>query len=161
MRREQDETTFSFFQDRKSLSPRREKFAQLVAGGAGKAGAYRQCYATAGMKQATLWSEASRLAAIPQVSAIIRDLQDAQAQATTHDTAQLRDTVVARLNNLANTAESESARVRALELLGKTCGLFVDRTEVITESLTANDLRTMLEHRLRQMFLVGDQPQRL
>lgn len=96
---------------KQSLSPRREKFAQLVAGGSSHADAYRQAFTVSGMKKAILWSEASRVAAVPEVSARIGELRQAQVRVAMQDMGQLGASVLRRLDQLADHAETESARV--------------------------------------------------
>ena len=134
------------------LSPRRERFAQLLAAGEGQSAAYRQCFNADGMKPQTVWSEASRLAATPQVSARLGVLQAAQAVEIVHDMAAIRSSVLARLSALADGAESESARVRALELLGKASGLFEERPQNPAEQGSTIELRKRLETRLNLML---------
>jgi hypothetical protein len=86
------------------LSPRREKFAQLVAGGSTHADAYRQAFTVSGMKPATLWSEASRVAAVPEVSARIGELRQAQVRVAMHDMGSIGGSVLRRLDQLADQA---------------------------------------------------------
>ncbi|HET7086310.1 MAG TPA: hypothetical protein VFI23_16165 [Rhizomicrobium sp.] len=133
---------------RRPVSPKREKFAQLVAGGATKAEAYRQSFRADGMKPATVWSEASRVAADPLVSRRLAELQGKNSD----DMAGIRASVLVRLNALADGAESESARVRALELLGKASGLFEEQSADLVASRTVIELRMRLEKRLRLML---------
>lgn len=64
----------------KPLTPRRERFAQLVAQGSTQADAYRQAgYSTDNMLPTTVHEEASRLASLPNVSARITELQQEAA----------------------------------------------------------------------------------
>ena len=50
------------------LTARQEKFAQLISEGKAQAEAYRQVYDVSGMKDATVWTEASKLVRHPQVA---------------------------------------------------------------------------------------------
>ena len=61
--------------------------------------------------------------------------------------------VLKRLASEAESAETDGSRVRALELLGKTVGMFTDRVEVEQdESKSAAELERDLEKRLRDLL---------
>jgi hypothetical protein len=108
-----------------------------------------------GMKPTTLWAEASRVASDPLVSARLAQLQAEAAKECSYDTAQLQVSIIHRLNTLADNAGSESARVRALELLGKASGLFDEASAKDAGSRTVVELRVRLEQRLRLMLEVA------
>ena len=56
------------------LTAKQEKFAALLAQGCRQAAAYREAYEASGMKDETVWQEASRLAHDPKVAARVREL---------------------------------------------------------------------------------------
>ena len=53
-----------------------------------------------------------------------------------------------RLHGEAINAESDSARIRALELLGKSIAMFTDRVEQDDQSRTASEIEKELMKRL-------------
>lgn len=61
------------------MTPKREAFARAVATGMTQAAAYRAAFSTKGMNAKTVTEEASRLAARPDVSAMIKGLKAAAA----------------------------------------------------------------------------------
>lgn len=103
---------------RRKLTPRREKFAQEIAAGKSQADAYRSAFSTSGMVEQTIWSQASRIAKLPQVAARIEELCTiVQAKATelftlTH--AEIRAFVLQDAWEVANADPSELITHRRL-----------------------------------------------
>ena len=135
------------------LTGKQEAFAKLVAGGAVLSDAYRECYSADTMKDSTVWSEACRLAQNPKVSARIKDIQaDMEAD---HRTRLLRreEWVLKSLQEEAVSADNASSRIRALELVGKTVGMFTDRIEQAeTSERSASEIEKELKARLDRLI---------
>lgn len=118
--------------DRK-LTSKQIRFAEALALGDTKAGAYRKAYNSKG-KPVTQSHEGSRLAASPAISAQVEAFKlaiEAQRYATP---AALRALVIERLTNTALDPEVKPAqKLRALELLGKVTEVaaFTERREII------------------------------
>ena len=135
------------------LTGKQEAFAKLVAGGAVLSDAYRECYAADAMKDSTVWSEACRLAQNPKVSARIKDIQADMEQS--HRTRLLRreEWVLKSLQEEAVSADNASSRIRALELVGKTVGMFTDRIEQAeTSERSASEIEKELKARLDRLI---------
>jgi len=81
------------------------------------------------MKDSTVWSEACRLAQNPKVSARIKDIQADMEQDRRTIERRREEWVLKRLQEEADQADNASSRIRALELVGKTVGMFTDRIE--------------------------------
>ena len=118
----------------KSLTPKQRKFARLVAGGDTFSGAYAKAYQADKSSKSTIQSEASRLAALPHVSASIRALQADKERLVRTDVAGQRSWILDRLKHEA-TGDNPTSRIKALELLGKSVGLF-DTTQVLVSDKT-------------------------
>ena len=135
------------------LTGKQEAFAKLVAGGSVLSDAYRECYSADTMKDSTVWSEACRLAQNPKVSARIKDIQaDMEAD---HRTRLLRreEWVLKSLQEEAVSADNASSRIRALELVGKTVGMFTDRIEQAeTSERSASEIEKELKARLDRLI---------
>ena len=135
------------------LTGKQEAFAKLVAGGAVLSDAYRECYSADTMKDSTVWSEACRLAQNPKVSARIKDIQADMEQ--DHRTRLLRreEWVLKSLQEEAVSADNASSRIRALELVGKTVGMFTDRIEQAeTSERSASEIEKELKARLDRLI---------
>ena len=105
-----------------------ERFAQLVASGRTPADAY----AAVGYKERTAYTCGPRLLKRAAVRARVTELQRAVAQVSVTRGAIDREFVLKELMDNALQAKQEqqfSASNRALELLGKEMGMFVDRTD--------------------------------
>ena len=133
-----------------TLTRKQRAFAEAVAMGETKTGAYRQSYDThsSGAVQAV---EAQRLMANPKVSLQIEAFKLA-AEAKRYATpAALRNLVIERLTATAiDDAIAPAQRLRALELLGKVTEVaaFTERREVVTVT-DSGSLRERLLETLR------------
>ena len=70
---------------------------------------------------------------------MIEELQDGHA----HRNELSADMVIEGLLELAHYADSSAARVRAWELLGKTLGMFTDRTQIEQVTKFADELESL------------------
>ena len=139
--------------EERPLTGKQEAFAKLVAGGAILSDAYRECYSADNMKNSTLWSEACRLAQNPKVSTRIKDIQaDMEADRRTIERRR-EEWVLKRLSEEADLADNASSRIRALELVGKTVGMFTDRIEQAeTTERTSAEIEKDLKARLARLI---------
>ena len=139
------------------LTHKQEAFAQRVAEGAKLSTAYKQAYNASGMAPTTVWPHASRLACHPMIAARINELQ-AQKEAVQRMCAVGRtDRLIAQLEYLSDHGGSDAVKIRALELLGKTCGMFKPQPEPVP-TRSPEEIQTALIDRLSAMFAnqVGD-----
>ena len=107
-------------------NPRQEHFAQLVATGQSPA----QAYAAAGYEEKTAYTCGPRLLKRPEVRSRVTELQQTAAQTSVSRAALSRDFVVRELMDNALKAKENHewpASNRALELLGRELGMFVER----------------------------------
>jgi len=143
--------------DTDRLTAKQESFAQKVAAGSILSDAYRESYAAENMADKTVWSEACRLAQHPKVATRIRAIQaDIEADHRTR-AARREEYVLKRLQEEAEQAETDGSRVRALELLGKTVGLFSERIEIEQDTdKSAAELEADLERRLAALLGRGE-----
>ena len=135
------------------LTAKQEAFAKQVAGGGFLSDAYRDCYSAEGMRDSTIWSEACKLAQNPKVSTRVKAIQ-AEMEEDRRTIARRREEfVLKRLAEEAEQAETDGARVRALELLGKTVSMFSDRIEETdTTERSASDIEADLRRRLDRLL---------
>lgn len=111
------------------MTPKEEKFAQLVASGKTQADAYRGAYDAENMKDTTIASKASIVMAKGHVRARVEALRKpiiAKAQMTLE--SHLDDLL--ELRKLAVSDGKYAAAVSAEIARGKAAGLVVDKTEL-------------------------------
>jgi hypothetical protein len=141
----------------KALTAKQKRFAEAIARGETKAGAYRSAYNT-NTRPEIQSNEGARLCANPRVALQIEAFKVA-AEAKRYATpAALRSLVIEQLTQIAiNPDVKDAQRLRALELLGKVTEVaaFTERRELVkvTES---GDARTRLVDSLRQALAVVD-----
>ena len=137
------------------LTAKQEAFAMQVAKGAMLSEAYSDCYSADSMRDSTIWSEACKLAQNPKVTTRIKAIQADMEQDRRTIERRRSEWILRRLTEEAETAETDGARIRALELLGKslTVSMFTDRIEQTdTTERTATDIEADLRKRLDRLM---------
>ena len=125
----------------------------------GKLGSFKEVYADVYdvtlTKQGKIpkWVEveASRLMAHPKVSLSIQQGLERREVNAVASTTRTRSYVLEQLMRESKEAESDSSRIRALELLGKTVNLFSDTLE-IKESRGTHDIEQDIESRIEALI---------
>ena len=106
------------------LTWRQNHFVQLISDKSTGITAYERAYAGANMSKKTLWEAAARLRKNPKVVARLDELKAEKEAEERMLRLSYGDFVINELQELALNAKSDKARIKALELLGKTVGLF-------------------------------------
>jgi hypothetical protein len=133
------------------LTVKQEIFACAIADGADRSSAYRVAFNAGQMAPGSIWTEASRLGRNPQVARRIGELKAQAEQVRQTILVGREQAILAQLEKEALTAKTDSARIRAIELLGRHLGLFVDRSEVKdTTDRTADEIEADIRERLKQ-----------
>jgi hypothetical protein len=135
------------------LTAKQEDFCQAVMAGASFAEAYRGAYHADDMVPNSIWNAASRLAADPKVRGRLEQLAE-QKEAERRMLALSRaDWVVEKITQqVMDPATPPAVKTRALELLGKTIGLFTDRVETKDVSeRSADEIEAQIRMRLEQI----------
>lgn len=106
------------------LTTKQERFAQEVASGKTLTESYRLAYDASNMQTDTIQAQASRLMADHRIAARVNEIFGAKKARESHDAARIRAHVIERLQIESIDPESSaSARIRALELLGRLGGV--------------------------------------
>ena len=92
--------------------------------GANSTSAYRLSYETSAMSDKTVWETASRLSKNPKVIARLNQLTAEKEQNNRMFTLSYEDRIINKLWDIVDTAKNKRVRVKALELLGRSYGLF-------------------------------------
>ena len=136
------------------LTGKQLAYVQAILKGANQSDAYREAYNAENMSDQAIWTEAGRLFRHPEVSRRITAGRAAQERQATHTGASLRLHVERELYDLTTNADSDQAKLRALELLGKLhrVGAFTERVEQVADDRPASEILAELETRLREAF---------
>ena len=126
------------------LTAKQTKFINAVSEGSSQSSAYRKAYDTSRMAPKTVWEESSRLRKHPKVSARIVELEAEKEARQRVQALSREDRILNELEDIAFGSTNAMARLRALELLGKTVGLFKPK-EVPEQTRTAYEIKSAIE----------------
>jgi len=129
----------------------------------GKLGSYKEAYASvydvtltkAGKIPKWVEVEASKLVANPKIALSIRRAIERKEQSVTASALRTKNYVIEQLYNESKQSESDSARIRALELLGKSVSLFSDVVEERSARDTS-DIERDIEDKLARLLDSSD-----
>jgi F0F1-type ATP synthase beta subunit len=149
--------TLQLVKKESDLTIKQRAFADAII--KGKLGSFKEVYADVYdvtlTKQGKIpkWVEveASRLMANPKVSLSIQQGLERREVNAVASTTRTRSYVLEQLMRESKEAESDSSRIRALELLGKTVNLFSDTLE-IKESRGTHDIEQDIESRIEALI---------
>jgi F0F1-type ATP synthase beta subunit len=149
--------TLQLVKKESDLTIKQRAFADAII--KGKLGSFKEVYADVYdvtlTKQGKIpkWVEveASRLMAHPKVSLSIQQGLERREVNAVASTTRTRSYVLEQLMKESKEAKSDSSRVRALELLGKTVNLFSDTLE-IKESRGTHDIEQDIESRIEALI---------
>lgn len=129
------------------LTAKQTKFINEVSEGSSQSSAYRKAYDTSRMTPKTVWEESSRLRKHPKVSARIVELEAEKEARQRVQALSREDRILNELEDIAFGSTNAMARLRALELLGKTVGLFKPK-EVPEQTRTAEEIKSSIALKL-------------
>ena len=133
------------------LTAKQTKFINEVSEGSSQSSAYRKAYDTSRMTPKTVWEESSRLRKHPKVSARIVELEAEKEARQRVQALSREDKILNELEEIAFGSDNAMARLRALELLGKTVGLFKPK-EVREQTRTAEEIKSSIELKLAALI---------
>ena len=154
----QDEKpTLKLVKDKTKLTIKQRAFCDLVI--KGKLGTQIECYmevydvalTSTGKIPKHAHVDCSRLMAHPSCSLYIANALKRSEVNAVASTTRTRSYVLEQLMKESKESASDSSRVRSLELLGKTCGLFSDTLE-IKESRTSDDIEHEIENKIEALL---------
>ena len=138
------------------LTAKQELFALSIVEGRTQSAAYREAYDAIGMQNTTVWTEASKLIRHPQVSQRVEELKEEAEAARRSVLVSREEAIIQRLEHEAMTAKTDSARIRALELLGRHIGMFKDQIEVEHVERSAEQIEADILARLERLGWLQD-----
>ena len=145
----------------KKLTPKRALFARCVASGMTQADAYREAYdPKASTTNASIHTLASRLMAEVEIRSRVDALIAQRDRAIQVSAVSDRDRVLSKLRSWMDEAEpTDSIKLRAAELLGRSAGLFVTEMNLNTNAQQRDPAEVAAAIQSRLAGLLVDQPE--
>ena len=136
------------------LTAKQEGFVQDVLSGQSASDAYRHNYNCSNSKASSVWTESSKLMANPKVASRLRVYLARREEAALSRGVSLRTWILDKLKVEAEEADTPMARLKALELLGKSSdvGLFIERIQTESVERSSDEVRTEIERRLTRLL---------
>ena len=134
------------------LTAKQTKFVEEVSEGSSQSNAYRKAYDTSQMAPKTVWEESSRLRRHPKVAARIIELEAEKAYRQRIQALSREERILKELEAVAFGDGPVSAKLKAIELLGKNVGLFKPK-EVPEVERSEDDITTALSEKLQKLLL--------
>jgi hypothetical protein len=131
------------------LTAQQQAFTQGVIQGKSLRQAYRDAYPNAQANDQSISATAARLMKDERITKLVREAWEETQEALTDDPQAMRRHVVRQLVALSKTAAQEGSRLKALELLGRSAGMFRDVQQAADKPLTAAELKAALSGHLR------------
>ena len=107
-----------------NLTQKQSSFVENLSAGFNASDAYRAAYNASEMSDKTIWEASSRLSKNPKVVARLDHLSAEIEQVNRMFTLSYEDRIINKLWHIAEHSKSGRVRVKALELIGRSCGLF-------------------------------------
>jgi len=131
------------------LTAPQAQFAQGLIRGLTFRQAYREAYPMQTGTDSTITTSAYRLSRDPRIAAMLADALDETAEHLAEDRAATQRFVMRQLVHHAKAAKQEGTKIKALELLGKSAGLFTHSDADKSEPVTAEQLKRELGQHLK------------
>ena len=154
---EQEKTKLKLVSKETPLTIKQRQFVDEII--KGKLGSYKEAYAK--VYDVTLtkankipkWVEveASKLVANPKIAQSIHKAIERKETVTVASSLRTRNYVIDQLYRESKESDSDSARIRALELLGKSVSLFSDVVET-KEARSSDEVEADIEERIQALL---------
>lgn len=131
------------------LTQSQRAFAQGLIEGKSMRQAYRDAYPNAQAQDQTISAQASKLIKDPRIQRLVQASWEETQESLAEDMAASRRYVMRQLVALSKQAKQEGSRLKALELLGRSAGMFRDQQQAQPQVVTAEALKRELAGHLR------------
>ena len=141
------------------LTAKQMAFARCMASGTmTQSAAYRETYSAGNMSGAVVRNEASRLMANHDIASMVERLIGEQERALLAQGLSDKDKVLESLRKWMTSAEpTDSNKLRAAELLGKSVGLFKEVTATVSIDRDAESVASEIERRLESLLVTSQE----
>lgn len=129
------------------------EFAKGLIEGKTQLEAYQNAYPNAKANERTIKTAAWKLAQDIRIQRMLQEHWGQTVEALTDDAVAVKRYVIKSLVEMSKDAKQEGSKLKALELMGKTVGLFKQTPQEDDEGLTAEQLKLELSRHLK---LVGN-----
>ena len=107
-----------------TFTAKQKMFVDKIFDGSNKSDAYREAYVPTLMSRKTIWEVSSRLSKNPKVIARLDQLSAEKEQNNRMFALSYEDRIINKLWEIVDQSNNNQIRLKALKLLGDTCGLF-------------------------------------
>ena len=128
----------------KPISPRQALFTTGVIQGKSLRQAYRDAYGNDTGSDASISASANKLMKDPRIKHILEEAWEETAEHLSEDLSASKRYVLKGLLALSKNAKQEGTKLKALELMGKACGLFTPTDVQDKAVITADQLKREL-----------------
>jgi hypothetical protein len=137
------------------ITPKMRQFASLVAQGNSPREAYRKAYAVrSDTAESTVMSSANKLMKDRRITGLMEPIWESVKQNVIDDAIATRRHVLEQLHEHASNKDARASdRLKALELMGKAIGMFVDKSEAKVEQVDPEQLKRELDSHLKAFKL--------
>jgi hypothetical protein len=137
------------------ITPKMRQFASLVAQGNSPREAYRKAYAVrSDTAESTVMSSANKLMRDSRITGLMEPIWESVKQNVIDDAIATRRHVLEQLHEHASNKDARASdRLKALELMGKAIGMFVDKSEAKVEQVDPEQLKRELDSHLKAFKL--------
>ena len=111
--------------------------------------AYREAYPNSKATDACVMSNASKLAKDIRIKRLVNEGVEETIEHLSEDVAGTKRYVLKQLLAHSKEAKQEGTKLKALELLGKSVGLFIDKTQTEVKQSTPDELKRELASHLK------------
>jgi hypothetical protein len=131
------------------LTPQMQLFVNAILSGKTKVEAYRSAYNSRTENEATIIANANRLLKDTRITALLGSLDEALKEKVIEDQVKTRRFVMERLHDRVLNAKTESAELKALELMGRAVAMFTDNVDQKVQQVNVQQLKDELRGHLR------------
>jgi hypothetical protein len=141
--------------DAPRITPKMRQFASLVAQGNSPRDSYRKAYAVrTDTAESTVIASANKLMKDSRITGLMEPIWESIKQNVIDDAIATRRHVLEQLHQHASNTEARASdRLKALELMGKAIGMFVDKSEQKVEQVDPEQLKRELDSHLKAFKL--------
>ena len=134
--------------DTKRLTPKMQLFVNAILSGMTKVEAYKSAYNVRTDNVSTVMGNINKLLKDRRVNSLLGSLDESLKERVIDDAVKTRRFVMERLHAKVLNAKTESAELKALELMGKAVAMFTDNVEQSVKQVSVQQLKEELRSHL-------------